>query len=58
MAEPRRNNALVVALYVNAALLLAILAVLVARRGSPSFAAPAYGGAARRSRSPAAGRST
>lgn len=43
MRRPRRNNALVVALYVNAALLLAILASLLSRDGAPSLTAPAYG---------------
>jgi hypothetical protein len=43
MAEPRRNNALVVALYVNAAILFAILAVMLSRPGAPGLVSPAYG---------------
>jgi len=45
MDQPRRNNALLVALYVNAALMLAVLVALLARPGSggltpAAFAAP------------------
>jgi hypothetical protein len=42
MDVPRRNNALVVALYVNAALLLAILAVMVSRSNGAAGASAAY----------------
>ena len=38
-----RRNPLAVALYVNAALLLAIVAVLIARDPAPTFVAPAMG---------------
>jgi hypothetical protein len=42
MAQSRRNKSLVVALYVNAALLFAILAVLLARPGTPSLTPAAF----------------
>jgi len=43
MAPSRRNKSLVVALYLNAAMLFAILAVLLARPGTPSLTPAAYG---------------
>ena len=43
MRIPRRSRAVVFALWANAALLLAILAVLLARPGSPSVLPAAYG---------------
>jgi hypothetical protein len=43
MAQPNRSKSLVVALYVNAAILFAILAVMLSRPGSPSFVPSAYG---------------
>lgn len=43
MKKPRRQNALVIALYVNAALLLSIVTLMLSRDGAPSFTAPAYG---------------
>jgi len=43
MASSRRNKSLVVALYVNAALLFAILAVMLARPGSPALTQAAFG---------------
>jgi hypothetical protein len=43
MRKPHRSHALVVALYVNAALLLAILAALLAGARTPSILAEAYG---------------
>lgn len=43
MAQYRRNRSLVVALYVNASLLFAILAVLLARPGTPSLTPAAFG---------------
>ena len=42
MEQPRRNNALVIALYVNAALLLAILVAFLTRDGSPTFLSAAH----------------
>ena len=43
MRRPHRNRALVVALYLNATLLLAILVALLAGARTPSFLAEAYG---------------
>jgi len=43
MAQSRRNKSLVVALYLNAALLFGILAVMVAKPGMPSLVPSAYG---------------
>ena len=42
MPRPRRNNALVAALYVNAALLLAILVALLSGARMPSIGSAAY----------------
>jgi len=42
MAQSRRNKSLVVALYVNAAILFAILAVIVARPGGVSLTPSAF----------------
>jgi hypothetical protein len=43
MRRPRRNHALVVALYINAAILLAVLVALLAGARTPSFLPEAYG---------------
>jgi hypothetical protein len=43
MRRPHRNHSLVVVLYLNAALLLAILVALLAGARTPSFLAEAYG---------------
>jgi hypothetical protein len=45
MRQPRRNNAIVVALYVNAALLLAVLVALVTGSRVPSVLPEAYAAA-------------
>jgi hypothetical protein len=43
MAQSRRNKSLIVALYVNAAMLFALLAVMVSRPGGPSVVPSAFG---------------
>jgi hypothetical protein len=43
MSRPRRNQPLLVALYLNAALLAAVLFVLVGRGNGPTFLSAAYG---------------
>jgi hypothetical protein len=43
MTRPRRNQPLLVALYVNAALLLALLVAVLMRGNSPTFLSSAYG---------------
>jgi hypothetical protein len=43
MRKPRRNHALVVALYINAALLLAVLVALLSGNRMPSVLSAAYG---------------
>jgi hypothetical protein len=43
MAQPRRNKSLVVALYLNATILFAILAVMLSRPGAPGLLPSAFG---------------
>ena len=44
MKRPRRQSPLLIALYLNAALLAAVLIVLLTRGSSPNFSSTAFGG--------------